>query len=184
MPHTKIATTVLALRATHSLRDVSQRRAPPLRPASCGSLGGYDHDRISVSRRTGQSCRSVDLQSSAAGSSRARFSPITGRSVYPVSASIDYCIYAMVGLAYSIIEAVRARPNEIIFSLIREGRVPSKSAWIEIRNKYFESLSEEERAIVNALADGKSMPEIGNQLGQHRSKIWRKTKKIEKRFEQ
>lgn len=40
------------------------------------------------------------------------------------------------------------------------------------------SLTDEEQRIVEMLAVKKTMPEIGNALGQHRSMIWRKVEKI------
>jgi hypothetical protein len=57
-----------------------------------------------------------------------------------------------------------------------------KDDWAKIRDTCAGHLTEEETRIVAALADGKTMPEIGRLLGQHRSMIWRKTKKIERRF--
>jgi hypothetical protein len=57
-----------------------------------------------------------------------------------------------------------------------------KEYWTLIRDASVGQLTDEEARIVVALADGKTMPEIGRLLGQHRSMIWRKTKKIEARF--
>ena len=58
-----------------------------------------------------------------------------------------------------------------------------KAEWSQIRDMLAGQLSEEEQLIVAALAEGKTMPEVGRMLGQHRSMIWRKTKRIRARSE-
>jgi DNA-binding NarL/FixJ family response regulator len=53
--------------------------------------------------------------------------------------------------------------------------------WADARLR-LTSLTEEEQLIVNMLIDGKTLPDIGKALGQHRSMIWRKVEKIKKRL--
>jgi IS30 family transposase len=50
--------------------------------------------------------------------------------------------------------------------------------WSRILERVGGRLSEEEKTIARARADGKTMREIGRMLGQHRSMIWRKSKRI------
>jgi len=57
-----------------------------------------------------------------------------------------------------------------------------KSAeWSRIQGTLSGRLSEEEQRIVAALVEGKSLPDIGRMLGQHRSMIWRKAQNIRAR---
>lgn len=58
-----------------------------------------------------------------------------------------------------------------------------KDEWSRILGRLAGQLSEEETKIVAALAEGKTMPEVGKMLGQHRSMIWRKTQRIKARVE-
>jgi DNA-binding NarL/FixJ family response regulator len=58
-----------------------------------------------------------------------------------------------------------------------------KAEWSRIQDRLAGQLSEEEQRIVAALAEGKTMPEVGRMLGQHRSMIWRKTQRIKARVE-
>jgi DNA-binding CsgD family transcriptional regulator len=44
------------------------------------------------------------------------------------------------------------------------------------------TLTDEEKVIVDMLADQKTQPEIAKALGQHRSMIWRKIRKIKARL--
>lgn len=53
--------------------------------------------------------------------------------------------------------------------------------WSRILVSVGEQLSEEERRIAKELADGKTMREVGSLLGQHRSSIWRTSKRIRAR---
>ena len=59
--------------------------------------------------------------------------------------------------------------------------VAKKAEWETIRLQLAGRLSDEERRIVDALAEGKTMPEVAQLLGQHRSMIWRKAEKIRAR---
>jgi IS30 family transposase len=52
-----------------------------------------------------------------------------------------------------------------------------KINWTEAKAK-LNSLTEEERRIVEMLASEQTMPNIAKALGQHRSMIWRKVEKI------
>ena len=56
-----------------------------------------------------------------------------------------------------------------------------KVNWAEARSQ-LTSLSYEDQRIVDMLAEGMTMPGIGKALGQHRSMIWRKIKKIRARL--
>jgi DNA-binding CsgD family transcriptional regulator len=49
--------------------------------------------------------------------------------------------------------------------------------WAEARSK-LGLLSDEERRIVDMLVANKTQAEIAKALGQHRSKVWRKIKKL------
>jgi hypothetical protein len=53
--------------------------------------------------------------------------------------------------------------------------------WVEAKRK-LTTLTDEEKVIVDMLADKKTQPEIGKALGQHRSMIWRKVQKIKKQL--
>lgn len=53
--------------------------------------------------------------------------------------------------------------------------------WSGILKTLASELSEEEKTIVSALAEGKSTPEIGRMLGKHRSMIWRTAQRIRTR---
>ena len=52
-----------------------------------------------------------------------------------------------------------------------------KIDWAQAKAK-LTLLTEEERRIVDMLVSKKTMQEIGEALGQHRSRIWRKVEKI------
>lgn len=61
--------------------------------------------------------------------------------------------------------------------------IRSKNAiidWSMIAGKA--ELSDEEHRIVELLAARKSLPDIGKELGQHRSMIWRKIERIKARL--
>ncbi|HWZ63644.1 MAG TPA: helix-turn-helix domain-containing protein [Steroidobacteraceae bacterium] len=56
-----------------------------------------------------------------------------------------------------------------------------REEWAEILASLASQLSENERRIAKAMAEGKSTPEIGKMLGEHRSMIWRKAQRIRAR---
>lgn len=56
-----------------------------------------------------------------------------------------------------------------------------RDEWLKILRSLSGDLSEEERQIATALAEGKSTPEIARALGEHRSMIWRKAQRIRAR---
>lgn len=58
--------------------------------------------------------------------------------------------------------------------------VNSAVNWKEVEKRL--ELSDEERRIVQMLAERKSLPDIGKALGQHRSMIWRKVERIKARL--
>jgi DNA-binding CsgD family transcriptional regulator len=58
----------------------------------------------------------------------------------------------------------------------------NKDDWIATKRSLSGKLSDEELRIVDMLIDGKTQPEIGRVLGQHRSMVWRKTQRIKKRL--
>jgi len=60
--------------------------------------------------------------------------------------------------------------------------ISKKAEWETIRSQLVGQLSDEEQRIVDALADGKTMPEVAQMLGQHRSMIWRKSQRIRSRI--
>jgi hypothetical protein len=53
--------------------------------------------------------------------------------------------------------------------------------WAAVKTILGSKLSEEESRIIDLLISGKSTVEVGRLLGQHRSMIWRKVEKIQKR---
>ena len=59
--------------------------------------------------------------------------------------------------------------------------VVQREEWLNILDQIGDELSEEERRIAKALADGKSTPDVSRMLGQHRSMIWRKAQRIRAR---
>lgn len=56
----------------------------------------------------------------------------------------------------------------------------SKIDWNSVKSKL--KLTEEEKRIVEMLASKRSLPDIGKELGQHRSMIWRKVEGIKARL--
>ncbi len=56
----------------------------------------------------------------------------------------------------------------------------SRIDWAAVRGTA--QLTAEEMQIVTMLAEGKTLPDIGRELGQHRSRIWRKVEKIKGRM--
>lgn len=53
-----------------------------------------------------------------------------------------------------------------------------KPEWAEIRSRLAGSLSDEDRRILDLLAQDKTQPEIGKDLGLHRSAVWRRIRKL------
>jgi DNA-binding CsgD family transcriptional regulator len=54
--------------------------------------------------------------------------------------------------------------------------------WVGDAKKKLTALTDEEKVILDMLAENKTQPDIGRALGQHRSMIWRKVQKIKKRL--
>jgi DNA-binding Lrp family transcriptional regulator len=50
--------------------------------------------------------------------------------------------------------------------------------WHNFLGAHFAELSAENRRIVELLAEGKTQPQIGEELGLHRSAVWRRVKKL------
>jgi hypothetical protein len=55
------------------------------------------------------------------------------------------------------------------------------SPWTATKTKLAGELSNEEARIVDMLIASKTMVDIGRELGQHRSMVWRKIQRIKKR---
>jgi DNA-binding Lrp family transcriptional regulator len=53
-----------------------------------------------------------------------------------------------------------------------------KPDWSKIRARLAGSLSDENRRILDLLVQDKTQPEIGKELGLHRSAVWRRIRKL------
>jgi len=58
----------------------------------------------------------------------------------------------------------------------------TKFDWRTVRSQAGNRLNEADARLLDLLAEGKSTPQIAGVLGEHRSRVWRRSQELKERF--